>query len=90
MFGWQIIRVTGHSMEPTLPNEALVLIRPTSTYQVGDIVAVESSGQLLLKRISKIEQQIVWIVGDNPDDSLDSRQFGPVLVSQLRGKAVFW
>ena len=30
----------------------------------------------------------VWLLGDNPDESIDSRHYGPVPIGLIQGKAI--
>mmetsp|Transcript_8797 Transcript_8797/g.19311 ORF Transcript_8797/g.19311 Transcript_8797/m.19311 type:complete len:279 (-) Transcript_8797:67-903(-) len=52
----------------------------------GDVVKYHYKG---VKRIQKIPEHHVWLQGDNSENSLDSRYYGPVPVSLIRGR-VFW
>lgn len=75
-------------MEPTFKNGDLVVgwrwFRPAP----GQAVIV-STQQPLLKRLQRIEAGKVWLVGDNPADSLDSRQLGAFPADQLCAKILF-
>lgn len=60
----------------------------------GDVVAVERQNprQLIIKRIGETRNQgeIVryFLIGDNPIESIDSRDFGPVAFDSIIGRVV--
>lgn len=54
----------------------------------GDVVVFEKYNRLYIKRISKIEKEKYFLVGDNKKDSMDSRRFGLVSDNQIRGKVI--
>ena len=80
-------------MVPTLHAGDWVLVE-ASYYQhhapkQGEIVLVEHphrQGYVMVKRISSVVKEQLTIVGDNPEQSTDSRHFGPVHRRQLQGK----
>ena len=65
-------------------NWAYLFSRPKQ----GDIVLVEHQGRELIKRVAAVEQNQVFVVGDNQDDSFDSRKFGYVQTKTVLGKVV--
>ncbi len=77
-----LYRVAGDSMRPTyVPGDTLLgwrWFRP----QVGQVV-VAHAGQPLIKRVRQVLPDTVWLEGDNPAASTDSRHFGPVSRSGL-------
>lgn len=85
-------RVEGDSMQPTLSANDVVLIDPTSSIVVGDIVLAQhpyKSSVKVLKRVEKIDENgRCSLIGDNPGESTDSRTFGTVSIEYVYGKAV--
>jgi nickel-type superoxide dismutase maturation protease len=85
-------RVEGDSMQPTLNDNDVVLIEPTTSVAVGDIVLAQhpyKQSVKMLKRVEKIDENGRFsLVGDNPDESTDSRTFGTVSIEYIYGKAV--
>jgi len=84
--------VVGTSMEPALlPGDRLVVWR-TPRACPDDVVAAtdpRDPGRTLLKRVAAVDSGGVTLLGDNPDESTDSRQFGPVPPELLVGRAVY-
>jgi nickel-type superoxide dismutase maturation protease len=72
-------------MAPRLPQGALVVARPIdgmTPLRVGDVVVARRPDRPsveMIKRIQAIDSQgAIFLVGDNPSSSTDSRQFGAV------------
>ena len=84
-------------MTPTLaPGERVVVNRLSYRFsqpKPGDLVVVRDPRQperLLLKRIERRADGDGWLVlGDRPEASTDSRQFGPVKREFIIGKVWF-
>lgn len=128
-YGFRMVRVHGHSMDPTFHNGQWLLVRrlnwPSPPLKVGDVVVFHKDGELLVKRVAALggelipaEQQLplirrsprhpgrwlqpvaataervpegqLYVLGDNPPVSDDSRSFGPVPVSTLIGRVIRW
>jgi len=83
----------GTSMNPTLKDGEVVLVdREASSINVGDIVVarqpIEQNSEVV-KRVARInERGDYFLVGDNPDDSTDSRHYGAVTREYIKGKVV--
>ena len=83
----------GNSMSPTLKNGEKVLVdKSPETIEVGDIVLARHPVEQIsdvIKRVQKInERGHYFLVGDNPEDSNDSRQYGAVTREYIKGKVV--
>jgi len=82
----------GKSMNPTLKDGEVVLVDREANIEVGDIVVakhpIEQNGEIV-KRVERInERGHYFLIGDNPDDSDDSRNFGAVTREYVKGKVV--
>ena len=86
-------RVQGRSMEPLLLEGDEVLIEPRARFkgcQVNDLVWLQHpscQGVCMVKRIDKIDRssECIFVVGENPNYSTDSRQLGWVPLSHMLG-----
>jgi nickel-type superoxide dismutase maturation protease len=82
----------GKSMNPTLKDGEVVLVDRAGKIEVGDIVVakhpIERNSEVV-KRIERINGHgHYFLVGDNLEDSNDSRHFGAVTKEYIRGKVV--
>lgn len=89
MFGFKLIKVEGHSMEPALMAGSFALVMKTSRIKNGDVVLFSVKGQQFLKRITTSENNLYYLTGDNSSDSLDSRDFGWVHKDKIYGKVIW-
>lgn len=82
----------GKSMNPTLKDGETVLVDRDARIEVGDIVVakhpIEQQSEIV-KRVRQInERGHYFLVGDNLEDSNDSRHFGAVTKDYIKGKVV--
>lgn len=70
-------RVVGASMAPKLrPGQIVVATGWFRKLRPGQVVIVRKNNRELVKRIERIEQNKLFLIGDNLRASTDSRQFG--------------
>lgn len=82
-----LYRVSGDSMIPTYRSGDTLLGLRWFVPRLGQIV-VAHTNKPLIKRITRITNGQIWIEGDNPDHSTDSRHFGPVARRQIEAKII--
>ena len=84
-------------MQPTLEPGDRVLVRRLGRKGQKHAPNLESvvvtwhpqrSTLRLIKRLNKLDTKGLWLLGDNPADSTDSRQLGPVPANLLIGEVV--
>jgi len=82
----------GKSMNPTLKDGEVVLVDRKAKIEVGDIVVAKhplEQNSEIVKRVERInEHGHYFLVGDNLQDSNDSRHFGAVKREYIKGKIV--
>lgn len=82
----------GKSMNPTLKDGEVVLVDREAEIEVGDIVVAKNPFEKnveIVKRVERInEQGNYFLIGDNLEDSNDSRHFGAVAREYIKGKVV--
>ena len=99
------VEVAGTSMRPTLePGDWALAVR-VQRVRRGDVVVVEHPerpGFELVKRVvhvpgeaapdGRVLMDEVWVEGDEPEGSTDSRRFGPVPIGHVHARVrwVWW
>ncbi len=89
------MQVEGYSMWPTLKPKDRVIVRPLDQHAafpaVGAIVVClhpQQPSRQVIKRLHAVEDTQLTILGDCPDSSTDSRQWGGVPKECLVGEVV--
>ena len=81
-------------MQPTLASGDRVLVRRLGRKpgpSLGSVVVTwhpQRSKLRLIKRLSRVDSKGLWLLGDNPAESTDSRQLGAVPANLLIGEVV--
>lgn len=81
-------------MQPTLKNGEDIIVNRLSyllfSPKINDVVAItDDKMKVYIKRIKKISDKKYYVLGDNPDDSRDSRSFGWITKKDIIGKVVY-
>lgn len=56
--------------------------------KIGDVVVFEYKGKTYIKRIKVIDGENYYLIGDNKNDSYDSREFGYIKRENIKGKII--
>ena len=81
--------VRGFSMVPALGDADELVVNYGAPYKVGDVIVFDHQGRIDIKRVAGIDDDGVFVVGDNEVASLDSRKYGPIDPKTVLGKAIF-
>lgn len=92
-FFFQLMLIQGDSMLPSYHNMQLVILNKYDRdYEVGDVIAIKSKGldAIIVKRIDKIYPDGYYVLGDNREHSVDSRdeRVGLIEESAIIGKVI--
>ena len=86
------VEVAGDSMLPALHPGDRLLVWRAGRIRPGDVVAVTDprlASRTLVKRVAGVGPGGITVLGDNPGRSTDSRRYGPVARSAVRGRAFY-
>ncbi|MEK6963216.1 MAG: nickel-type superoxide dismutase maturation protease [Nanoarchaeota archaeon] len=88
-------KVIGKSMEPAYSEGDYLIVNRIAFYfrkpKKGEAVLLEDprTGKVILKRIQAVKKQRYYVLGDNKNQSTDSRAFGWVPSEKILGN-VLW
>ena len=91
----RVMQVEGYSMWPTLKPKDRVIVRPLNQHSelpaIGSIIVCihpQQPSLRVIKRLSSVADNQITILGDCPDASTDSRQWGGIPKRCLIGEVV--
>jgi type IV secretory pathway protease TraF len=76
-------------MSPNLTPGRIVLGWNIGKPKVGELIIFRHQGLDKIKRVSSIENDAFYVLGDNPDESTDSRSFGYIERGQVVARVVW-
>jgi nickel-type superoxide dismutase maturation protease len=80
-------------MEPSLrEGDWIVVARLGQRPRIGEVVLVRDPREperLMLKRVATVADGTCTVLGDRPEESTDSRTFGPIPLGNVIGRAIF-
>ncbi|MEX2236213.1 MAG: nickel-type superoxide dismutase maturation protease [Dehalococcoidia bacterium] len=88
-------RVSGESMRPTLLDGDFLLVRTTAAVAAGEIAVLRdprAPDRELVKRVISRDEDGLYVLGDNPAASTDSRQLGSLPADKIVGSVLlrYW
>lgn len=84
-----IRRVVGNSMLPTLRPNKIIFAWRSKDIKPGDVVVLRHDGLEKIKRVKYVSSNDVYVVGDNPAESKDSRTIGSIDRNNVLAKVVW-
>lgn len=86
-------RISGMSMYPVLKDGDVMLVLRcffNKKFRIGDVVACRDprDGRVIVKRVTEIRDNMYFVIGDNEDESTDSRVFGMIEERAIMGKMI--
>lgn len=87
---FSLFKTQGHSMEPKIKNGSFFLSSSLpfkfSNPKAGEIIVFRNDNKLIVKKITKIENNKYFLEGEN---KMDSKNFDPIDKKKILGK-VLW
>lgn len=78
-------------MNPSFRAGDTVLVNRLSYFlskpKIGDVIVLKQR-KFIIKRIAKVKEKKVFVVGDNKKESADSRKFGWIEKGNIIGKVI--
>jgi len=93
VFGLSIIRITGHSMSPRIPDKSYVLVHTwinlfKPKHGSSFLLKHDKYGHIIKTLSHKDEQGFYWFTGENTL-SVSMLEIGPITVEQILGRVCF-
>ena len=81
--------VKGSSMQPNFNSGDRVFVSKFGKIMENDIIVLNKDNKNMIKRVKKILNNKYHVLGDNQNESTDSRHFGLIEKKNIKGKVLF-
>ncbi len=82
-------RVSGNSMKPSLKTGDIIMVKRRFKINRGNVIIIKLTDREIVKRVADVKKDKVYVLGDNPSESTDSRSLGWLSKNQVVGKIVW-
>jgi nickel-type superoxide dismutase maturation protease len=83
-------QVAGGSMRPALvPGRIIIAVSGCRLPRIGDVVVVLHHGQESVKRVRAVQDGRLYVLGDDLENSTDSRSYGWLPMQVVQGIVVW-
>jgi phage repressor protein C with HTH and peptisase S24 domain len=86
-----LVSVEGYSMYPTYASgDTLLATKVFLSVSANEVIVFKHEGEFVIKRVKRVDGEgRIFLLGDNPINSEDSRDYGPISISDVYGKVIF-
>lgn len=93
MFGLSILRVTGRSMEPVIPQQSFILVSNWFKFlpvkQGQQLLIDHPEYGVIVKTVAAVDKYgFIWTRGEN-SASVSVEKLGPVSKAQIKGRVLY-
>lgn len=85
-------KIEGNSMIPAFKAGDKILVSKLSYFlskpKIGDVVVLKKK-KFIIKRIARVKNDKIFVIGDNKNESIDSKNFGWVEKKEIVGKVIY-
>lgn len=82
-------RIMGDSMMPAFRPGQIVLACRTQRPKVGSVIIIRQNGLEKIKRLAKNRPGEIYVLGDNPTNSTDSRSLGWLPQAAIKARVIW-
>ena len=84
IFGYKSFKIISGSMEPNIDINSVVIVKPTKTYKVDNIITIKQQNVYYTHRIKKIDGDVIVTKGDN-----NNTEDKPININSVVGQVVY-
>jgi nickel-type superoxide dismutase maturation protease len=91
VFPLKLIKIHGNSMIPYIKPNDYILIRKfifKKKIKLDDVIVFRKDNTLMIKRVFEINEDDIFVMGDNKRESNDSRIYGSISLNHIIGKVI--
>lgn len=91
LFPLKLMKIHGNSMIPYIkPNDYILIWKFVfkKSIKMDDVIVFRKDKTVMIKRVFEINDNEIFVIGDNKRESTDSRIFGSIAYDMVIGKVI--